>query len=81
MKKISLLICLLPSCLFPNQRKEVSPNYAILINQRQYCDVGNGNILKNQQVVMHSGKIKKIVEIDRKGRCTFTIITGKDQIF
>ncbi|MCM4171664.1 amidohydrolase [Arenibacter sp. TNZ] len=78
MKKISLLICFIAFLACSPTKKEVSPT-AILITNVNIVDVGNGNILKNQQVVIDSGKIKKIVESIEKVDDYLTIIQGKDQ--
>jgi len=61
MKKISLLICFV-TFLCCSPKKESVGSTAILITDVNIVDVENGNILKNRQVVIDSGKIKKIVE-------------------
>jgi adenine deaminase len=61
MKKISLLICIVTFLSCSPKKKSISPT-AILITDVNIVDVSNGNILKNRQVVIDSGKIKKIVE-------------------
>lgn len=61
MKKISLLICIVTFLSCSSKKKSISPT-TILITDVNIVDVSNGNILKNRQVVIDSGKIKKIVE-------------------
>ena len=61
MKKISLLICFVTFLSCSQKKESISPT-AILITDVNIVDVSNGDILQNRQVVIDSGKIKKIVE-------------------
>ena len=61
MKKISLLICVVTFLSCSPKKISISPT-AVLITDVNIVDVSNGDILKNRQVVIDSGKIKKILE-------------------
>ncbi|MDL5511787.1 amidohydrolase family protein [Arenibacter sp. M-2] len=61
MKKISLLICIVTFLSCSPKKISISPT-AVLITDVNIVDVSNGDILKNRQVVIDSGKIKKILE-------------------
>lgn len=61
MKKLSLLICFVTFLGCTPKKQSVGPS-AILLTDVNVVDVSNGDILKNRQVVIDSGKIKKIVE-------------------
>ncbi|MEQ8220445.1 MAG: amidohydrolase family protein [Arenibacter sp.] len=78
MKKISLLLCFVAFLSCTPKKKSISPT-AILITDVNIVDVGNGNILKNRQVLIDSGKIKKIVESVGNAEDYPNIIEAKDK--
>ncbi|MEZ4968150.1 MAG: amidohydrolase family protein [Flavobacteriaceae bacterium] len=78
MKKIGLFICFVTFfCCSP--KKESIGSKAILITDVNIVDVNNGNILKNRQVVIDSGKIKKIVGLIENADDYPNIINAKDK--
>tara|TARA_R110002020_G_scaffold156218_4_gene338134 strand:- start:11374 stop:12750 length:1377 start_codon:yes stop_codon:yes gene_type:complete len=78
MKKISLLICFVIFLSCAPKKKSISPT-AILITDVNIVDVSNGDILQNRQVVIDSGKIKKIVESVEDAEEYSTKIEAKDK--
>ena len=78
MKKISLLICFVIFLSCAPKKKSISPT-AILITGVNIVDVSNGDILQNRQVVIDSGKIKKIVESVEDAEEYSTKIEAKDK--
>jgi imidazolonepropionase-like amidohydrolase len=75
MKKICLLFCAL-SVIACSQTQEKISETAILITNANIIDVTNGNILEKQQIIIDSGKIKRInLEIKNLEAYT-TIIDG-----
>jgi len=76
MKKISFLICFVTFLSCSPSKKEVSPT-ALLITNVNIVDVSTGNILENHQVIIDSGKIKKIVDSVENVDGYLTIIQGK----
>ncbi|MBC8768929.1 amidohydrolase family protein [Arenibacter sp. BSSL-BM3] len=78
MKKISLLICFIAFLSCSPTKKVVSPT-AILFTDVNIVDVSNGNMLEKHQVIIDSGKIKKIVESVDNADDYLTKIQGKDK--
>tara|TARA_R110002049_G_scaffold329_17_gene1911 strand:+ start:5687 stop:7063 length:1377 start_codon:yes stop_codon:yes gene_type:complete len=76
MKKISFLICFVTFLSCSPSKKEISPT-ALLITNVNIVDVSTGNILENRQVIIDSGKIKKIVDSVENVDGYFTKIQGK----
>jgi len=78
MKKMILLLCFVAFLSCSPSKKDVSST-AILITDVNIVNVSNGNIQERQQVVIDSGKIKKIVDSVANSGDYSSTINGKDQ--
>ncbi|MFS4447112.1 amidohydrolase family protein [Maribacter sp. 2307UL18-2] len=78
MKKLALSLLLIVFVSCGQSEEKISPT-AILISNVNQIDVTNGSLLKNRQIVIDSGKIKRITDdIENPGAYTTTIDgTGK----
>lgn len=75
MKKIINLISIILVCSCAKPQEKISET-AILIANTDVIDVRTGNILKQRQVVIDSGKIKRIVKVIENSDSYNTIIDG-----
>lgn len=78
MKKIIIIILAFAVCSCARPQEKVNKS-AILISNVAIVDVRTGNIVENQQVVVDSGKISKIMETISNAESYKTNIDGSDK--
>lgn len=75
MKKLALFLLLIVFISCGQSAEKISPT-AILISNVNQIDVANGSLLKNRQIVIDSGKIKRITDHIENPEAYTTTIDG-----